>query len=190
MCTIGILKKKIYIIAPDEAFPTPNFSLHPQNNFNCDKIIKNWTIQHTNVQFLHASYAFCFYFLPPIPMFSCPPNFDTDATTTIHIFRMHAYHILLIYLPFFLVLARIFFQELGAVQAFQPCVTWMKSHPISLWDKVGIQGPVAKFLCSAWLGAPRAGLTFWNYPVQPYSKCINTIRQKGSAWRVLPTYEY
>ena len=27
-------------------------------------------------------------------------------------------------------------------------------------------------------------------PVPPYSRRVNTIRQKGSAWRVLPTFEY
>ena len=51
-------------------------------------------------------------------------------------------------------------------------------------------GPVAKFRWSAWLGAPRAGLALWNYPTPPYERRINTIRQKGSAWCVLPTFEY
>ena len=50
--------------------------------------------------------------------------------------------------------------------------------------------PVTKFRCSAWLHAPLAGPALWNYPAPPYSRRINTIRQKGSAWRVLPTFEY
>ena len=49
---------------------------------------------------------------------------------------------------------------------------------------------VAKSRCSAWLGAPRAGPALWNYPAPPYGRLINTIRLKGSAWRVLPTSEY
>ena len=42
---------------------------------------------------------------------------------------------------------------------------------------------------SAWLGVPRAGPALWNYPAPPYSRRINTICQKGGAWRVLPTFE-
>ena len=38
-------------------------------------------------------------------------------------------------------------------------------------------GPIAKFWWSAWLALP-------------YSRRINTIRQKGSAWRVLSIFEY
>ena len=44
--------------------------------------------------------------------------------------------------------------------------------------------------CSAWLGTPRAGPALWNYPAPPYSRRINTIHQKDSAWCVLPTFEY
>ena len=51
-------------------------------------------------------------------------------------------------------------------------------------------GPVAKIWCSAWLSETRTGPALWNYPAPPYSRRINTIRQKGSAWRVLPTFEY
>ena len=49
---------------------------------------------------------------------------------------------------------------------------------------------LAKFRWSVWLGVPRAGPVLWNYPEPPNSRRINTIRQKGSAWRVLPTFAY
>ena len=39
-------------------------------------------------------------------------------------------------------------------------------------------------------GRARAGPALLNYPALPYSRRINTIRQKGSAWHVLPTFEY
>ena len=57
-----------------------------------------------------------------------------------------------------------------------------------LWWYVKIDnlGPVAKFQWSVWLDVPQAGPALWNYPAPPYSRLINTIRQKGSAWRVLP----
>ena len=50
-----------------------------------------------------------------------------------------------------------------------------------LWGQnyKGTLGPVAKFRWSAWLGSPQAGPALWNYPAPPYSRRINTIRQKG-----------
>ena len=47
-------------------------------------------------------------------------------------------------------------------------------------------GPVAKFRWSSWLGVPRAGQRFET----TRRRRINTIRQKGSVWRVLLTSEY
>ena len=59
------------------------------------------------------------------------------------------------------------------------------------WKSAAPSMHVAKFRWSAWLGAPRACPALWNYPAPPYSRRMNTIiRQKGSVWRVLPTFEY
>ena len=64
------------------------------------------------------------------------------------------------------------------------------AHNACFANSIFLFGPVAKFLCAAWLGAPRAGPALWNYPTTLYSRRINTVRQKGSAWRVLPTFAW
>ena len=68
-------------------------------------------------------------------------------------------------------------------------IGWSVWNPYSPWGWCTL-GAVAKFRWLAWLGAPPAGPALWNYPAPPYSRRINTICQKGSAWRVLPTFEY
>ena len=49
-------------------------------------------------------------------------------------------------------------------------------------DTSSLLGPIVKFLCSDWLGIPQAGPVLWNYPTPPYSRHMNTKRQKSSAW--------
>ena len=53
-------------------------------------------------------------------------------------------------------------------------------HNVAIWARSQI--PV--------FGLTGRAPALWNYPAPPYSRSIITIRQKESAWRVLPTFEY
>ena len=78
-----------------------------------------------------------------------------------------------------------YFQYL--ISRFRGNFAYFAPHEIHLQYYIG---PVSKFWYSARLGAPQAGPSFWSYPAPLYSRCINTLGHKGSAWRVIPTFEY